>query len=678
MLDKMVDYINSMAQAKAQADSNAIALDISDNMRILVDLLTQNNKINVDNGKDAYEQASDLSKLVDVTTQMTEELKNSSVENEKSDLSSLSPTAEQKDMMSVGNKENPEVGILKSIAGSILNIPKLMIKKAKDDFKEAKAIISMEKTMAKSNKPGTKVISGKSGGGKDKPDDKKNPFLNSMLIASKMADAASKALNPIKLVAAFLTKVLPLIIIAGLFLYGFFSEWLKEDALGAILGLTATIVTIFTAYMVWKYGKEIVFYAIKLAFETIKMIAGVGASWAIVGMFAVMIAIMLPIILAVFLVLLVVVTVIVALIAVVLVAALAAIFVMLVKALGELFKVIVDCIVYAIEGLAKILPLILDMLKEMFSFLLDILLMIPKFIVDLIVAFIEGLGDIIVSIIDTIMNVISSILGGIAKAIGSIFGGLFGGLFGDDDEKKDEEELKELTINTLQAQFSVGGVLASLIGAGFTDAMNDAFSETMQSIESVAENFKTSYDATMNNINAMMREVRTMIISQTVALMTTLITELTLISGAFLAILLGIPLIGWMMGLVGSNSFSKALEPLVENTTQIKDLIGQIIAGMNKKVESIAKSSSTINNAESSTTTIDSITNSVSPIEGESSVDSESTVISGGGIETPIVTSQQFGFQMYEIKTLLRQLIQISKATEEEKKKGLLGFLPFW
>lgn len=674
MLDKMVDYINSMAQAKAQADSNAIALDISDNMRILVDLLTQNNKINVETGKDAYEQASNLSKLVDATKQMTEELKNSSVDNEKSDLSSLSPTAEQKDMMNVGGKENPEVGILKSIAGTILNIPKLMIKKAKDDFKEAKAIISMEKSMAKANKPGTKVISGKSGSEKDKPEDKKNPLLNSMMIASKMADAASKALNPIKLVAAFLTKVLPIIIIAGLFLYGFFKAWLKEDAFGAILALTATIVTIFAAYMLWKYGKETILFAVKLAFETIKMIAGVSAAWAVVAMFAVMIAIMLPIILVVFLVLLVVVTVLVALIAVALVAALAAIVVMLGKALGELFKVIIDCIVYAVEGLAKIFPLVLDMFKELISFILDIILMIPQFISDLIVGFIEGLGNIIVSIIDTIMNVISSIFGGIAKAVGSVIGGLFGGLFGKKDKKEDEKELKEMTINTLQAQFSVGGALASLIGQGFIEAVHSAFNETMSSIEGIAENFKTSYDETMNEINSVMRDVREMIISQTVALITALIADMTAITGAFLAILLGFPIIGWMMGLMGSNSFSKALEPLVENTTQIKSLIEKIIEGMSAKTASIAKSISTVNNEGTSTTVIDSVNNSVSPIEGAVEMDSETAVISGG-IENPVVTSQQFGFQMYEIKNLLKQLVEVSKASDAQKSSGIFSWL---
>lgn len=668
------NYFNAQKAQQSldlQADSNEIALLGNDLLEQIKEAFLDNYKVSVETAETQEESAKSLTSLTDgVKELVSNEQENAS--NLEASLANLTD-ATTKSMAS--NKSEGLVSHLKNTGSILKQMAKLAAKEYVQNTKYGKLWTNISKEMKKQGAAKTKVIEGKKGeeggggGGGDVPP------LDSKLIAASMAMAAFKALNPVTMVMTFLTKVVPMLIVFGLLLYGFIKGYFNTSVEAAIAGVVAFIIAAAGAYFAWKIAKEAVYLAFKFAMMIVQTVASVAADWAEFALVAAAVAVVA----AAFILVSVVLIAAVLLIGVMIAVALAAIVVALAKALLEVVKVIVDGIVYAIKAFAEIAPMlgkiITDMMHTAIEVLTEAITFIPKAILSLVVGGIDAIMGAITSIVDSIGNVVATVL----KAIGSAAGGFIKGLFGfgkKEEPKKEitEDELKELSIKALTANFEVGGVFATLVAEGFIKAFENIIEPVKTAMETVATNFDAAYQGTMSKISSLFTDVSKTISSQTKLLIAGMLNDLNVITGAYLSILFGMPLVGWLMGLVGSNSFTKALEPLVENSRQIAALIADVLQAVSMKQNGIAKSTAitnTVTNAE--TSVIESGINTIVPTDTEG-VNEETTTLKG--VPSNFVTAQAFSLQMAAVRASMKDVVDAiyKTAPKDSKDKGLFSW----
>ena len=668
-LSAVVAQQQQTATQQSILDSELVGNDL---LQQIKELLLGNNQIQVESAASADESSKDMSALLDAAKTMVVD-NESNAEEMQASLINLTDASKS---MAAQKENSGLIAHLKSAGGLLKTMAKIAAKEYIQSTKAGKMWTDISKEMKKQGAAKTKVIEGKKadnanpvGGGGGVP------FLDNKMLAASMAMAVFKALNPVTLVMTFLTKVLPLLIVFGLLLYGFIKGYFNTSVETAIAGVVAFIIAAAGAYFAWKIAKEAIFLAFKFAMMIVQTVASIAADWAEFALVAGVVVVVA----AAFILVSVVLIAAVALIGVMIAVALAAIVVALAKALLEVVKVIIDGIVYAVKAFAEIAPflgkIITDLMQTTLTVLTEAILFIPKAILQLVVGGIDAVMSAISSIVDSIGNVVKTVL----KAIGSAAGGFIKSLFGGNKEEKKKEnvsdqDLKELSIKALSANFEVGGTFATLVANGFVDSFASIIEPVKTAMENVANNFNEAYVATMDKINSLFTAVSKTVQNETSKLVAAMVADLTALTTAFLGLILGLPIVGWLMGIVGANSFTKALEPLVANTAQISALVASVLKAVQAKKEGYAKSvavTNTVTNSE--TSVIDSGINTIAPTDTEG-VNEETTTLRG--VPSNFVTAQAFNAQMAAVRNSMKDVVDAIYATapKDDKSGGLFSW----
>ena len=598
----MNQYLSAQQNAAAMAVTEDIAASIEEMKHALFELT----HVSVETQAADTEQVSGLKDLCDTCSQMVV-IGEKQAESTAS-LESLTASAEAKKMSA--DKSGGIIAQIKNTGSILKEMAKIAAKEYVQNTKAGKIWTNISKEMKKQGAAKTKVIEGKKdekgGGIGDVP----APELNSGLIAAQMADAAAKALNPVTLVMTFLTKVLPLILIFGLLLYGFIKGYLGGDVYDFLVVVGTIVFTAFLAYVAWMMIKEGILLAFKFVCEVIKTMASVAADWAEFALVAGVVVV----IMAAFILVATMLIIAVVLIGVVIAIAIGAILTSIVKTLVEIGKIFMDAIGHVVDVLVEIAPKLVALAKELFGLIHDALMLIPNFIKELITVAVDTFFETMGKLVDHILGFCDKVLSTIGNVVAKLFGGIFGSIFGQKEEPKKEEkpeqDLSKLAIDTLNANMMIGGEFASMLLDGFSAAFAEAIEPAKLAMENIAESFNMAYTSTMDKINSLFTAVSETVKNQTGILIASLIADLNIITGAFLSLLFGMPIVGWLMGLVGANSFTKALEPLVENTRQIVELQTQLLKAATMKQNGYAKSTAITNTVTNSETQVlDSATN---------------------------------------------------------------------
>ena len=667
LVDKMAEYMNAMAAAKTKADQDAIALDMSDSLREIVVMLSDMNKVHVEASDATIAESAGVATLVDTTKQMLETGEKEA--ETMASLESLQATTEAKKL--AADKSGGIIAQIKQTGAILKDMAKLSAKEYIQNTKVGKLWQSVSKEMKKQGASKTKVVEGKAddkgGGGGELP----APELNSGLIASEMAGAAAKALNPFSLVMAFLTKVLPLIIIFGLLLYGFIKGYLDGDVMDFLLVIGGVVLAAFIGYVAWCLIKEGILLAFKFVCEVIKTMASVAADWAGYALIAVAIGIIV--------VAFIVVAAIIAVAVVLAVLGIVIAMYILTKAMKAMMTDMIEDIMGVFE---EQLGKTEDMIKLTMQTLSEVIPMMAQKMLEMSDTLNKGLTQVI-GRLETSFLMMQATMDKLAAEISRIFNGLVAAILGSylnkqiektqEQPKLTQDELKDLVVNTMTVSMEMDKIFTALLLGQMVDAFMDAITPITENMAAIGQNFADVIFSLLDTIEDLYTGVSSLIIKQTIKLIGAVIDSVEDITSAFLGILFGMPIVGWLMGLVGANSFSKAIEPLVENTRQIKDLENELLMAALTKHEGYARSSA-INNTvtNSETQVIDAAEgNYFTPVDGES-VEADTNTLSS----TPsnFVTSQAFAAQMALLRTSIKDVTDaVYKTAPEKTKSGLFG-----
>ncbi len=660
----MNQYLNAQQNAAAMAVTEDIAASIEEMKHALFELT----HVSVETQAADTEQVSGLKDLCDTCSQMVA-VGEKQAETTAS-LESLTASTEAKKMSA--DKSGGIIAQIKNTGSILKDMAKIAAKDYIMNTKAGKLWTNISKEMKKQGADKTKVIEGKAeekgeGGGETPA-----PELNSGLIAAQMAGAAAKALNPLALVTAFLTKVLPLIIIFGLLLYGFIKGYLDGDVMDFLLVIGGVVLAAFIGYVAWCLIKEGILLAFKFVCEVIKTMASVAADWAGYALIAVAIGIIVVAFIAV-----------AAIIAVAVVLAVLGIVIamyVLTKAMKAMMTDMIEDIMGVFE---EQLGKTEDMIKLTMQTLSEVIPMMAEKMLEMSDTLNKGLTQVI-GRLETSFLMMQATMDRLAAEISRIFNGLVAAILGSylnkqiektqEQPKLTQDELKDLVVNTMTVSMEMDKLFTALLLGQMVDAFMDAITPITENMAAIGQNFADVVFSLLDTIEDLYTGVSSLIYKQTIKLISAVIDSVEDITSAFMGILFGMPIVGWLMGLVGANSFSKAIEPLVENTRQIKDLENELLLAAVSKQEGYAKSvavTNTVTNSE--TQVLDSATNTVMPTDGET-VETETSTLS----KTPsnFVTAQAFNLQMGRITAAMDDVVKAIYATAPETKSG--GLFSGW
>lgn len=665
-LGEYIAQTNQLSLLKETLDADNVGNDL---LAQIKDQLVGNNQIQVET---ADENNAGMSALLDATKEMVANNDDNATQLETG-ISSLT-TATSKNM--AGDKNNGLAARIKSIGSSMLMMTKLAVKEYAQSTKIGKIWTDVSKQLKKQGESKTSTLQSQRPEQKTAVGKTKSLTLNTKMIAAAMGAATLKALNPVTLVMTFLTKVLPLIVLFGLFLFGFIKGYMNGTIADVVTVMTLVIVAAVVAYIAYLYVKEAILTAIKIACEMAKVAISAAADWAAVGVIIAMVAVIgIAFLLAAALIIVIV----------------GAAIVGVVVAMYFLTKAIKGMMEDMIDDIASTFGEQLDGMKKLigetintFTTLVPIM---SRMMNDTAASLKTGMEKALNGIQET-FKVMTSTMDSLANEISKIFNGLAAAILASaigKAVKQREETIANTTINSLTAQFETNpeliGAIAAVIGQGFLGEISSIIS----SVSSVIGQFMTASIAmidlasatlstAVNGVVSLFNDAGNTITSQTILLISKIIDDVNLITGAFIAMLTGLPIVGWLMGLVGSNSFAEALRPLTENSMQIKNLTAEILDGVTAKRGGFAKSqslSSAVTN--DNTSYIESSMNTLMPTDGES-LRAETSTLS----ETPanFITPLAFNNQLGAVRQALKDVVDaIYKTAPENEKKGLFGWL---
>lgn len=665
-LGEYVAQTNQLSVLKETLDADHVSNDL---LAQIKDQLIGNNQIQVETSD---ENTAGMSALLDATKEMAANSDDNAAQLETG-ISSLTAAA-SKNM--AGGKNNDLIARIKSIGSSMLMMSKLAAKEYAQTTKVGKIFADVSKQLKKQGEPKTSIIQSKlpeqnAGGGKIK-----SPMLNSKMIATAMGAATLKALNPVALVTTFLTKVLPLIVLFGLFLFGFIKGYMNGTIADAVIAMTLLIVAAVVAYIAYLYIKEAILTGIKIACEMAKVAIAAAADWAAVGVIIAMVAVIgIAFLLAAALIIVIV----------------GAAIVGVVVAMYFLTKAIKGMMEDMIDDIAGTFGEQLDGMKKLigetigtFTTLVPIMTQMMN---DTAASLKTGMEKALNGIQET-FKVMTSTMDSLASEISKIFNGLAAAILASaigKAVKQHEETIANTTINSLTAQFKTNpeliGAIAAVVGQGFLGEISSIISSISSAVSQFAAASAEMFDlarmtlsTAVDGVISLFNDAGNIIIGQTILLISKIVNDVNLITGAFVAMLTGLPIVGWLMGLVGANSFAEALQPLTENSMQIKNLTAEILDGVAAKRGGFAKSQAVTNTvANDNASYIESSMNTLMPTDGES-LNVETTSLS----ETPanFITPLTFNNQLGAVRQALKDVVDaIYKTAPENEKKGLFGWL---
>lgn len=668
-LSEYVAQTNQLTLSKDMLNAEVITNDLLNQIK---ELLVNRNHIQIETADSADDTAGNMASLLDASKQMAAN-SDSNAERLEDGISSLT-TVTAKNMTS--EKNGGFLAHIKSVGSSLMAMAKLAAKEYVQTTKFGKIWTDVSKQLKKQGEPKTNVIRSVPIERKSAGEKMKSFALNSKLIASSMASAVFKALNPVTLVTTFLTQIVPLVIIFGLLLYGFIKGYMNGTIADFVLTMTLIIIGAVIAYVAYLYVKEAMLNAIKIACEMAKVAIEAAADWAAVGVIIAMVAVIgIAFLLAAALIIVIV----------------GAAIVGVVVAMYFLTKAIKSMMEDMIEDIAGTFGEQLDGMKRLiaetigtFTALVPIMTQMMN---DTAGTLKTGVEKALSGIQET-FKVMTSTMSGLADEISKIFNGLAAAILASEigrAVKKREETIANATINSLTAQFETNPALVSaiagVIGQGFLNEIGDMISfvtlpvghfidEAAGMIDSVASVLASA----VNSVSTLFNAAGDTIIEQSVLLISKIIDDVNLITTAFITMLTGLPLVGWLMGLVGANSFEKALRPLTENSMQIRNLTTQILDGVTAKKSGYAKSQALMNTVTNDNTSyIESSMNTLMPTDGES-LNAETTTL--GGTPSNFVSPLTFNNQLGAVRAALKDVVDaIYKTAPKNEKRGLLDWL---
>ena len=399
-------------------------------------------------------------------------------------------------------------------------------------------------------------------------------------IGSAISGAITKILSPVALVKAFFTELFPILITVGILLYAFITGWFDGDLIDVIMVLVGIIIVAYLAYLAWTMIKDMIVHGIKIACEFLKVAIEAAADWAAVYVIIAVIAV----IAVAFLIAAALIIVIIGLALVGIVLAVwlitkvitSMIEDMTEKIMGimeEQFSALEDMIVSVVSTFAVLVPMLCDLMTDVAEELED------------------GISDALSGIwmtfqmmtytMETLSNEIQRIFNGLVAAILASFLGKA--------VKQTEEQAADITIEALNADFKIGGMLsamiADIIGTGFTDMLSEVTESALDSLDDLIDTMADFVDDIADSAYYAMMKISDVISDMGDAAINTIyemgiavVVGVWQLVGTFMAILFTMPLVGLMMGLVGNNSFSEAIQPLIAQTEIIVSLLAAIVA----------------------------------------------------------------------------------------------------
>lgn len=564
-LEEIVSAINEQGAISAEE------------VREIIAALLEQNKISIEQSDSAQETTNSLKELINSSSEMVETTK-----EQNDSLNSLSAAAEAQSMAASNGSDSskPIVDAVHSLGSYLKSMVTLARKADKAETKNSRFFKKLGSVLTKKKDKETTVAKSsnkKEGKGGGVSLDAKTMAKG---IGSAISGAITKILSPVALVKAFFTELFPILITVGILLYAFITGWFDGDLIDVIMVLVGIIIVAYLAYLAWTMIKDMIVHGIKIACEFLKVAIEAAADWAAVYVIIAVIAV----IAVAFLIAAALIIVIIGLALVGIVLAVwlitkvitSMIEDMTEKIMGimeEQFSALEDMIVSVVSTFAVLVPMLCDLMTDVAEELED------------------GISDALSGIwmtfqmmtytMETLSNEIQRIFNGLVAAILASFLGKA--------VKQTEEQAADITIEALNADFKIGGMLsamiADIIGTGFTDMLSEVTESALDSLDDLIDTMADFVDDIADSAYYAMMQISDVISDMGDAAINTIyemgiavVVGVWQLVGTFMAILFTMPLVGLMMGLVGNNSFSEAIQPLVAQTEIIVSLLAAIVA----------------------------------------------------------------------------------------------------
>lgn len=261
MLEKMQEYLKNMQQQAADAKSDDTVENMTDIVKEVADSLNQIHAIFVNTEQYARETADNVFDLTNKVAMLTNQ-PYSQRERCINALDSINRILSKKfDNDAAVKQQVQQTRILRKL-----------LQKKEFEIKNDKKERAKQQAAGRANAAATtKMLVSKKKESAANPKGPGTHTIDSKLIADKLTTGLCKTLNPIELVKAFFTKLLPLLIIGGLLLYGFVVGFMKGTFWDFVVVLGATIVGLFVAFVAFQIAKTLILLGVQIACEWIKV-----------------------------------------------------------------------------------------------------------------------------------------------------------------------------------------------------------------------------------------------------------------------------------------------------------------------------------------------------------------------------------------------------------------------
>lgn len=398
MLEKMQEYLKNMQQQAANAKSDDTVENMTDIVKEVADSLNQIHAIFVNTEQYARETADNVFDLTNKVAMLT----NQAYAQRERCINALDSINRI-----LSKKFDNDAGVKQQVQQTRI-LRKLLQKKEFEIKNDKKERAKQQAAGRNSAKAATKQLLSKKKEPGQKPTDPGKQGIDSKLIADKLTTGLCKTLNPIELVKAFFTKLLPLLIVGGLLLYGFVVGFMEGTFWDFVVVLGVTIIGLFIAYVAFQYVKSLILLDIQIACEFIKV--ALAAQPAAMAMLAVGIIVVAFLVVA----------------AVIVVAVLAAILVVIAATfiLTKAMQAMVNNMIESIMGtFEKQLSKTEDMIKLTMQTLANVIPMMSEKMLEMADTLNKGMTNVISNLHKSFLRM-EETMDGLATEMSKIFNGL--------------------------------------------------------------------------------------------------------------------------------------------------------------------------------------------------------------------------------------------------------------
>lgn len=398
MLEKMQEYLKNMQQQVADAKSEDTVENMKDIVKEVADSLNQIHAIFVNTEQFARETADNVFDLTNKVAMLT----NQAYAQRERCINALDSINRI-----LSKKFDNDAGVKQQVQQT--RILRKLLQKKEFEIKNDKKERAKQQAAGRNNaKATTKMLLSKKKEDGPKPTDPGKQGIDSKLIADKLTTGLCKTLSPIELVKAFFTKLLPLLIVGGLLLYGFVVGFMEGTFWDFVTVLGLTIIGLFIAYVAFQYVKSLILLDIQIACEFIKV--ALAAQPAAMAMLAVGIIVVAFLVVA----------------AVIVVAVLAAILVVIAATyiLTKAMQAMVNNMIESIMGtFEKQLAKTEDMIKLTMQTLANVIPMMSEKMLEMADTLNKGMTNVISNLHKSFLRM-EETMDGLATEMSKIFNGL--------------------------------------------------------------------------------------------------------------------------------------------------------------------------------------------------------------------------------------------------------------